>query len=298
MSSQGRSGDFGGLTRINFNYIDDSGNPVQGEVVPTMSFGNNTWTLDKVNSIAIENEYDVTISYSDVDKYLTPGNSMFYTDGSTKDLDIVYKKIYYDANGHNYVDLGLSVYWAVCNIGATKEEEFGNYYSWGTTIANKVSNYSNHYKFYELITQPRELPITQDTARKLWGGDWRMPTGDELRELLTLEHSWTQLNGVNGFKFTSGVDKDCTLFLPASGYWGFDNTNFDTGSAFNQGSQGNYWSSTCSRTSPTYNMENYYDSYVQRLRFGSTSEAVGEDTLSGVWNAYSYPVRPVLDKQA
>ncbi len=34
---------------------------------------------------------------------------------------------------HEYVDLGLSVKWATCNIGATKPEEYGDYFAWGAT---------------------------------------------------------------------------------------------------------------------------------------------------------------------
>ncbi|MBQ0156683.1 MAG: hypothetical protein KBT22_08950, partial [Bacteroidales bacterium] len=35
--------------------------------------------------------------------------------------------------GHDYVDLGLSVKWATCNIGASKPEEYGDYFAWGET---------------------------------------------------------------------------------------------------------------------------------------------------------------------
>ena len=36
-------------------------------------------------------------------------------------------------DGHEWVDLGLSVKWATCNVGANAPEEFGNYYAWGET---------------------------------------------------------------------------------------------------------------------------------------------------------------------
>ncbi|WP_290091377.1 PEGA domain-containing protein, partial [uncultured Muribaculum sp.] len=36
-------------------------------------------------------------------------------------------------NGHEYVDLGLSVKWAACNVGASSPEDYGNYYAWGET---------------------------------------------------------------------------------------------------------------------------------------------------------------------
>ena len=41
---------------------------------------------------------------------------------------------------NSYVDLGLSVKWATCNIGATKPEEYGDYYAWGEL--NPKNDYS------------------------------------------------------------------------------------------------------------------------------------------------------------
>ena len=38
-----------------------------------------------------------------------------------------------EKGGHEYVDLGLSVKWATCNVGATRPEEYGGYYAWGET---------------------------------------------------------------------------------------------------------------------------------------------------------------------
>ena len=35
--------------------------------------------------------------------------------------------------GHEYVDLGLSVKWATCNVGASSPSGYGNYYAWGET---------------------------------------------------------------------------------------------------------------------------------------------------------------------
>ena len=36
-------------------------------------------------------------------------------------------------NGHEAVDLGLSLRWATCNIGANRPEEFGDHFAWGET---------------------------------------------------------------------------------------------------------------------------------------------------------------------
>ena len=49
---------------------------------------------------------------------------------SCKKNDDVSKEDNIDST-ERYVDLALSVKWASCNIGATKPEEFGNYYAWG-----------------------------------------------------------------------------------------------------------------------------------------------------------------------
>lgn len=38
-----------------------------------------------------------------------------------------------DNNGHEYVNMGLSVMWGTCNIGATAQDEYGDYYAWGET---------------------------------------------------------------------------------------------------------------------------------------------------------------------
>ena len=103
-------------------------------------------------------------------------------------------------NGHEWVDLGLSVKWAACNIGATKPEERGNHYEWGeiSQIDNKyIGKFTgNKYKFfkkkflgYEVIkynnsidSKTRLDPI-DDAAVVNWGGSWRMPTYEEMSEL-------------------------------------------------------------------------------------------------------------------
>ena len=40
-----------------------------------------------------------------------------------------------------YVDLGLSVKWAKCNLGASKEDEYGNHYAWGETAVKETYNW-------------------------------------------------------------------------------------------------------------------------------------------------------------
>ena len=140
--------------------------------------------------------------------------------------------------GHEYVDLGLSVKWATCNVGASKPEEYGDYFAWGET--KPKSEYSDwNYSYY---TDPTILPLSADAARANWGGSWRMPTReeqDELRQQCTW--TWTTQNGVNGYKVT-GTNGN-SIFLPAAG------CRYDS-SLDDAGSLGYYWSSSLNTGNP------------------------------------------------
>ena len=135
------------------------------------------------------------------------------------------------------VDLGLSVKWATCNVGANKPEEYGDYYAWGETEP-KDFYFWDTYKYcdgtYNSLTKYTDsaygkdgfsdnksvLDPEDDVAHVKWGGNWRIPTKDELEELRT-KCTWTSttLNGVKGYSVTSNVDgyTDRSIFLPATG---------------------------------------------------------------------------------
>ena len=144
-------------------------------------------------------------------------------------------------NGHEYVDLGLSVKWATCNVGATKPEEYGGYYAWGETEEKDVYNWGN-YKHCDGTRNSchdigNNIANTKyDVAHVKWGGSWRMPTKaqqDEFRKKCTKE--WTQLNGVNGMLFTGPNGN--TIFLPAAGQFLLDKLRYEGEICY-------YWSST------------------------------------------------------
>jgi hypothetical protein len=125
-------------------------------------------------------------------------------------------------NGHVAVDLGLSVKWATCNIGATKPEECGDYFAWGETSPKNVYT-EETYLYYDaannrkLIDIGTEISGTEyDAARKQWGDDWRMPAEEELYELLRdCLWQWFTINGVNGYKVIGPNGN--SIFLPAAG---------------------------------------------------------------------------------
>ena len=138
--------------------------------------------------------------------------------------------------GHEYVDLGLSVKWATCNVGASSPEDYGNYYAWGETSTKSSYtevNSKTYGKNYGDIGGNSSL----DAARANWGGTWRLPTADEIDELVEkCNWTWTTVNYKNGYRVTSKVN-DRSIFLPAAGGRGHSSLDFE-------GSLGNYWSST------------------------------------------------------
>lgn len=118
---------------------------------------------------------------------------------------------------HEYVDLGLSVKWATCNVGASRPEEYGDYFAWGETKPKSEYDESTYSK-YSWKAYPITLPLSDDAARANWGGSWRMPTmaeQDELRK--KCKWKWTTQNGVNGYKVTSKKNGN-SIFLPAAGF--------------------------------------------------------------------------------
>lgn len=165
------------------------------------------------------------------------------------------------------VDLGLSVKWAVCNLGATKPEEYGDYYAWGeiepyySSLSpliwkdGKTTGYRfESYKWcngsynsltkycyaiadfapFGIIDNKTELDPEDDAAHVVLGGNWRMPTVEDWAELRT-QCTWVQTkqNDVNGMNVIGPNGN--SIFLPAAGKW--QALNF-----FNL--MGCYWSSS------------------------------------------------------
>lgn len=133
-----------------------------------------------------------------------------------------------------YIDLGLSVKWATCNVGADSPEEYGNYYAWGETKP-KLSYSEENYTYKK---NPETLSFIRDVASVKMGRNWRMPTVEELQELIDeCTWTWTTLNDVNGYN-VEGPNGNA-IFLPAAGY------RYDSDLS-RAGSYGGYWSNSLS----------------------------------------------------
>ena len=208
-------------------------------------------------------------------------------------------------DGHNYVDLELprGVLWATCNIGASRPEEYGDYFAWGETQPkdtygtasykhckdemNSLTKYcasvaNGHWGFKDGLLK---LLPEDDAATVNWGGKWKMPTIGDCLNLLDSEFTtteWTTLNGVYGRKITSKSNGK-SIFLPAAGY------RFST-CLDGVGQHGSYWTSELridARIMPL--------SYEARmLRISAASTDYDLDVWKNCYREYGLSVRPVF----
>lgn len=185
-------------------------------------------------------------------------------------------------NSYKYVDLGLpsGLKWATCNIGATSPEQAGLYFAWGETTgytADQVKNGERAFndKSYKAKDISTNLTLEQDAAHVNLGGNWRMPTKDEFRELIeNCDASWISSymgKGVAGKLFTSKVNGN-SVFFPAAGRY----YNSSVGSV---GSNGVYWSASWDSSSDAWG-----------LGFYSGNQSVGYD-----YRYYGQSVRGVCE---
>ncbi len=238
----------------------------------------------------LEGEHTVTLS---LDGYSTETKRVTVTEGQNASVSVemqqprVVATPMVVAGNHEYVDLGLSVKWATCNVGASKPWEYGDYYAWGETETK--SDYSwETYKYckgtyvsitkyckdskYGTVDNKTQLDPQDDVAHVKWGGSWRMPTMAEQDELVDkCIWSWTTQNGVKGYKVTSTKNGN-SVFLPAAGY------RYDS-SLYDAGSYGYYWSSS---------LGEYRSDYARYVSFKSSGVS-----RSGSRRYYGRSVRPV-----
>lgn len=212
-------------------------------------------------------------------------------------------------NGYNAIDLGIvldngnHLLFADRNVGASSPEDYGDYFMWASVTPNnndvcnwndpkvpyQTANASSYRstkwtKYLGSITSSYKDPAAtdedalktvldpeDDAAHVIMGGDWRMPTKDELYKLVELPSTWATENGVYGRKWTSG---NYTLFIPAGGFR-------NSGSFRNQGSQGYVWGSSLNTSAPF----DAFSAYFNSSRIGSYED----------FRCYGLPIRGVIE---
>jgi len=209
------------------------------------------------------------------------------------------------------VDLGLSVKWASCNVGASKPQDFGDHFAWGETNP-KTEFYESNYKFYQAgpgqqsddpwaldwvirkyctaatrgprqetfgkVDGKTELEAEDDAAAVRLGRGWRLPTESERKELLSkCKWSWTTVRGVAGYKVTSPKTGN-SIFLPAAGYYMEDNY-------IRSGTIGFYWTSTLP--------EGYDPIFASYMGFTEQEIYPSDKSEGAVRRYFGFSIRPV-----
>lgn len=188
-------------------------------------------------------------------------------------------------NGYEYVDLGLpsGLLWADRNIGAASLEDPGLYFQWGDTqgyTADQVGDGEGKkffgwkdYKFsiglgieecskYNESDGKTVLEPEDDAAHVLMGGNWKIPSLEDLKELIDntdvylIQTDYKEIHGskipgnegnliqwdeipsistFKGVKFCKKDDKQTYIFIPANGNasnGGFYNNNNNQSSCY------------------------------------------------------------------
>ena len=207
------------------------------------------------------------------------------------------------------VDMGLpsGLKWASFNLGASKPEEYGDYYAWGeaepyyssleplvwkegkeagynwasykwcTGSYNTLTKYCDDSSYGDngFTDSKTVLDSEDDAAHVKWEGSWRMPTDAELIELQKeCDWEWTSFNDINGYIVTGPNGNK--IFFPAAG-----RTWNSTTATNGVGSRGFYWSSSRHTQNQDQACYTYFES-------NSVSWDCGARCLG-------FPIRPVCD---
>ena len=242
------------------------------------TFGEISYQFDHANT-----KIYLTADVAGLDKSKTYYYAAFYS------LDGKYKLSEIKTFVPGTVDIGLSVKWALCNVGASAPEEYGDYFAWGDTKPKETYTMDN--RTYHGTA--RILPLSADAAHVIWGGKWRMPTREEQKELshtysnTDYNWEWISVNGHKGIKVTYLINGNSVLF-PTTGTRAGD--SFD----FPQDTECYYWTST--RMLEGDEMPEYLDYYQDHAYSMASIYLDPTFWLDAVHISQGMPIRPVCVK--
>ena len=191
----------------------------------------------------------------------------------------------------DYVDLGLpsGTLWAKRNVGATQEQDYGQYFAWGETEPKDTYSWATYFdsnngsssSFLKYNSANMALQPEDDAATVNCGAAWQMPTKAQMEELFNSQYTTVTMETVNyikGFRITS-IANGNSIFLPAAGYnYGtyVVNTNYNLF----------YWARELSA----------YGKASANYLYGTVNDvSFSVETIS---RYYGIPVRPVLVEKA
>ena len=183
------------------------------------------------------------------------------------------------------IDMGVSVKWASCNLGANKPEGYGNLYAWGETQP-KSSYTQDNYKYYvngkyskyNSSDGKKVLDLDDDAANNLLKGNWRMPTKEEYEELQDncTQYEDVEYNGVRGFVLVSNTTENI-LFVPISNY--YQSPYYYWTSSLNTSTNKAYYIRTDHVCGLIGDMVRYTDGYIRPVQGTSSGGNTDENKI-------------------
>ena len=139
-------------------------------------------------------------------------------------------------NGYDAIDLGLSVRWASCNVGASRPEEFGGLFTYGDPTGKRYTQNISDY--------PEGINIVDtdsDMAKILWGNGWRLPTEKEFRELEEkCTWQYIETNNLQGYRVVGPNGE--SIFFPFAGFTIDGINRREATEKYTVNNYGHYWS--------------------------------------------------------
>ena len=80
----------------------------------------------------------------------------------------------FDVSLYEFVDLGLSVKWATCNIGAENPEDYGMYFAWGETDGYYVTG-----DLDDIVIKDKDGVVSNAKSRGFAWGDYKLCNGSQ-----------------------------------------------------------------------------------------------------------------------
>ncbi len=180
--------------------------------------------------------------------------------------------------GYEMVDLGLNTgtLWANMNLGAESPEESGYSYAWGETVTKGVYD-AGSYQFSTTKNLGMNYDISgtkYDAAHVNLGNAWRLPTNEEMSELLN-GCTWEYViqNSTNGYRVTGPNGN--SIFLPDAGF-------MYQSSLYYSNSGGVYMTAT---------QAGNYNEYAYTLGFYGATRGIYHGDSYSPFNTWSSPQR-------